>query len=670
MRARSTPSHDSKRSTRSPRRTSVPEPLCVKSSLASSAGRVMDTDEVSGRSSSRSLICSIFRRMPECSHGCWSNCSYSVDRLIESMTLPSPSSRPPVPVRNTILYGCSTRTSSFAAKSALMLRICPASVSPRLAITGIDPARRLASIGARLMSRTRPTRPKVSWSRNSAAKTPEGTEVARVSTSCSASTRRRFCAWKTLRTIASASGEVTRRPLMVFFSLPAAASSSSSCGPAPCSTMGVRPTCCRKDSDEVRSGSSSRSTAPPTFTTANRAASSCEKRFRYCWISRALPMEDSRRTMVFRVCLLESTVHDPMDGLGVMSQLVEGDPLVGTVCLGDVAGAIDEGGVTGLRKQCRLGPEVDGVTDRNTEFVGKVTRGETTGFRRRRVARRQRIAAEGFAVLDGMRLDERTEGLEQTVGVHRRQRAETEADIRGRRDHVGLDATLDLADVEAQAGESTEALVRLRLHMVECRRTPADGLVQRAVGRLLFARGVPGLAQETHLHRVDATMREHRLAPGRFGDDDRLVVARRRQEAVDATRIVGLLVGRQQQRHVALGRVGHGNECRGGTLDVTGTEADRAVFRHPQFERAGGPVRGIRHGVHVDIEQVLRLAANGIEVHGTGPEIRHLHVEPGKVCAQIIEDPVGADRSWRVARVEPDQRAQMGECVLKERIHG
>jgi len=85
--------------------------------------------------------------------------------LIESITRPSASSKPPVPVRNTILYGCSTCTSSFAAKSALTLRICPPTVSPSEAITGIEPACRLAWIGARSTRFTAPTRPKRSRSR-------------------------------------------------------------------------------------------------------------------------------------------------------------------------------------------------------------------------------------------------------------------------------------------------------------------------------------------------------------------------------------------------------------------------------------------------------------------------------------------------------------------------
>lgn len=48
-------------------------------------------------------------------------------------------------------------------------------------------------------------------------------EVARAPFCCSASTSRRLDCWNTLRTIASASGVVTRRPLTVCSSMPAAA---------------------------------------------------------------------------------------------------------------------------------------------------------------------------------------------------------------------------------------------------------------------------------------------------------------------------------------------------------------------------------------------------------------------------------------------------------------
>src|SRR5690349_10221001 len=213
-------------------------------------------------------------------------------------------------------------------------------------------------------------------------KTPEATETARVSIACSASTRRRFCCWKTRRTTPMACGVVTRRPPTVCLAMPAAASSWSSCGPAPCSTIGVRPTCCRKVSEEASAGRSSRSTAPPTLTTAKRLASACEKRLRYCWISFALPMLSSRRTMVLRVCLCVSTAHDPVEVVCVLLQLVERDPLVGTVRLGDVARAVDEGGVAGGGEQRRFRPEVHGVADRQLELVGQVACGQAPGFRR------------------------------------------------------------------------------------------------------------------------------------------------------------------------------------------------------------------------------------------------------------------------------------------------
>src|ERR1700761_6746133 len=248
----------------------------------------------------------------------------------------------------------------------------------------------------------------MSRSRYLEVNTPDGTDVARVSIACKASTRRRFCSWKTLRTIDNACGEVTRNPLTVCFSIPAAESSSSSCGPAPCNTIGVRPTCCRKVSDEVSAGRASRNTAPPTLTTAKRFASSCEKRFRYCWVSFALPMLESRRTMVLRVLaslvMVEAapvfkaslnfssregsyptvsrlpTVDHPVYGLRVMLQWVEGHPLVGRMRLGNVAGAINERGIAGCREQGRFGPEIHRVADRDTELVGQVACGQAACF--------------------------------------------------------------------------------------------------------------------------------------------------------------------------------------------------------------------------------------------------------------------------------------------------
>src|SRR5690606_21563899 len=147
-------------------------------------------------------------------------------------------------------------------------------------------------------------------------------------------------------------------------------------------TIGVRPTCCRKASDDTNASSSSRSTAPPTLTTAKRAASSCEKRLRYWLISFVLPMPESRRTMVWRVwrldCIGGSVMgcgrrsrrgdgsrdrvvvsgcsrlppllrglavvgDDPSHRFGVVLQLRQRHPLVRGMRLGDVAGAADQG---------------------------------------------------------------------------------------------------------------------------------------------------------------------------------------------------------------------------------------------------------------------------------------------------------------------------------------
>ena len=211
--------------------------------------------------------------------------------------------------------------------------------------------------------------------------------VARASAACRASTNFKFCAWNTRRTMANASGEVTRKPSMVFFSIPAADSSTSNCGPAPWMTMGVRPTSCKNASDETSASRSSRNTAPPTLTTAKRAASNCEKRFKYCEISLALPMLDSNRTMVWRVCgsctacelrigvtanpLSRSLSKNADDGVGIALKLRQCHPFVGGVRLCNIARAIHECGQAGLRKQRGLGPEIHRVAHRQVQRFGE-----------------------------------------------------------------------------------------------------------------------------------------------------------------------------------------------------------------------------------------------------------------------------------------------------------
>src|SRR6185437_15624520 len=319
--------------------------------------------------------------------------------------------------------------------------------------------------------------------------TPVATEVARVSIDCNASTSFRFCCWNTRRTMPSAFGEVTRRPPTVCFSMPAADSSSSSCGPAPCSTIGVSPTCCRKVSDEARSASSSRSTAPPTLTTAKRLASTSEKRFRYCWISFALPMLESRRTMVLRVlclavsivCSLRSSMiagvknrpslagllNDSINRLRIVFELIQRDPLVGAVRLGDVAGAVDEGGIACGGEQRRFGPEVHRVANRDAQLVGHVARDQPVRLGVGGIAGRQRGATKSLGELHRRRFHQIAESDQQVIRIHRGQGAKAEAHFRRRRDHVRLDAALDAANVETQAGEAAEALVRLRRNEIQ-----------------------------------------------------------------------------------------------------------------------------------------------------------------------------------------------------------
>src|SRR5690606_17742131 len=135
------------------------------------------------------------------------------------------------------------------------------------------------------------------------------------------------------------------------------------------------------------------------LTTAKRRASTCEKRLRYWLISFALPMLESRRTMVWRVwtsafmamaggfrkCARCASgrgraVDDPRHGRGMDCQLVERDPFVGGMRLGDVAGAVDDGVEPGGGEQGGFGPEVDGVADRQAQAFGEVARGEAAFF--------------------------------------------------------------------------------------------------------------------------------------------------------------------------------------------------------------------------------------------------------------------------------------------------
>src|SRR5579863_1973206 len=311
-------------------------------------------------------------------------------------------------------------------------------------------------------------------------------EVARASIFCSASTSFRFSACDTRRTMASASGEVTRRPSMVCLAMPAEDSSASSWGPAPWTTIGVSPTCCRNASEDVSACRSSRNTAPPTLTTAKRLASSWEKRFKYCEISFALAILESSRTMVWRrsLCacmaadssIADTVINDVHVALCNLLQLGQFHPFVRAMRLSDITGAADDGCITDLRKQRSFGPEIDRIADRQADLIGKIARGQTPCFGVGSIARRQRRTAEGLLEFGRLGIKPTAEHRQQRVGIHRRQRAKSETNLGRWRNHIRLDPAFDTADIETQAGQPAETLMRLRLHMIERALAPANCL--------------------------------------------------------------------------------------------------------------------------------------------------------------------------------------------------
>ncbi len=201
--------------------------------------------------------------------------------------------------------------------------------------------------------------------------------------------------------------------------------------------------------------------------------------------------------------------------------------------------------------------------------------------------------------------------------------------------------------------------------MVQRAVAPAHRLVQRTGGCILLARRMAGTAGELHQHRADATMGEHRLAHGRFGHQHRFVRNAPGQERRDAARIVGFFIAGEQEGRVAITGIGGRHQRRSRALDVTHAKADHAVVQAAHHVRVGTPVRRVRHGVQMHVEQVLRRAAHGIQADRAGAMVDHLHIEPGQVVAQVIEDATGGDRTRRVAGVEGHQCLQVIERLFK-----
>ncbi len=333
--------------------------------------------------------------------------------------------------------------------------------------------------------------------------------------------------------------------------------------------------------------------------------------------------------------------------------------------LGDVTRAEHQRGVATGREQRGFGPEVHRVADRQLQCVGHVARQQAAVLGFGDVTGRQAGTTEGFGEQCRFRFGETGKGRQQAINVHRRQRAEAEPHFGGRGNHVGLDPALDAADVETQAGEAAEARRGQRFHMVQRTVAPAHGLMQCAGGRILLARGMPGATGELHQHRADAPVRQYGFAHGRLGHQHCFIRNATGQKRGDAARIVGFLVAGEQECSVSVAGIGRGHQCGGGALDVTHAEADHAVVQAAHHVRVGTPVRRVRHGIQVHVEQVLRRTAHRIQADRTGAMVDHLDVEPGQVRTQVIEDATGGDRTRRVAGVEGHQGLQMRDRLFK-----
>jgi acetylornithine deacetylase len=81
-------------------------------------------------------------------------------------------------------------------------------------------------------------------------------------------------------------------------------------------------------------------------------------------------------------------------------------------------------------------------------------------------------------------------------------------------------------------------------------------------------------------------MREYRLAARRLGDDRFAEAVVAREKGGDASRIVGLLVGREKKRRVAVRNRSGRKQARSRALDVAGTQADRTISGHASGAQA------------------------------------------------------------------------------------
>lgn len=204
--------------------------------------------------------------------------------------------------------------------------------------------------------------------------------------------------------------------------------------------------------------------------------------------------------------------------------------------------------------------------------------------------------------------------------------------------------------------------MRQRLDMVQCFATPAHRLMQGTCRGVLLARGMPGAPGKPHQYRTDAAMRQHRFAHGRLGHQHRIVRHATRQKRCDTARIVGFFVRGKHKRRITVAGIGRRHQRRRRTLDIADTQADHTVFGASHHVWISTPVRRIRHGIQMHVEQVLRRAAHRVQAHRPCTVIDHLDLEPRQLRAQIIEDAaLRGNRTRRIAGVEGHQRLQVVE---------
>jgi hypothetical protein len=176
---------------------------------------------------------------------------------------------------------------------------------------------------------------------------------------------------------------------------------------------------------------------------------------------------------------------------------------------------------------------------------------------------------------------------------------------------------------------------------------------------------MPGFAAETQQHRTDAAVGQHRLAARGLGDDGFGVAMSAGEEGRDAARVIGFLVAAEQERRIAAGARGGGEQAGGSALGVAGAQANRAIVRHPQVQRVGLPCGGRRHRVQVHVEHARGRAAPRDQRDGARTMVDAIHAEARQLRTDVIEDAAGADQPWRVAGVERHQRLEMAEDVIE-----